>query len=159
MMQPKMNSQWYEGKKIWVVRFDPGQDILLTLEAFIAEKNIVQGMVIMGYGTMSQVRMHWVTHNRFPTDNIIETREGGYELMSMNGMIVEGKPHIHFTAASKEGSFGGHLEEGCICYVLAEIGILELEGPPMSREMVPVAEDSKGTPVLKPQLRFGSYPG
>ncbi len=72
--------------------------------------------------------------------------------MSMNGMIVEGAPHIHFT-----GAFGGHLEEGCISYVLVEVGILELDGPPMTRKMVTVARDSEGSPVQKPQLQFGTY--
>lgn len=156
-MKSEMSSQWFEGKKIWVVRVDPGKDVLLEIEKFIKEKGIVQGMVIMGYGTLSQVRMHWVTHNKFPTNNLFETWEGGYELMSMNGMIVDSKAHIHFTGASDKGAFGGHLEEGCICYVLTEIGIIELDGPPMSKEMVSLAEDSEGKPVLKPQLRFAPY--
>lgn len=151
-----MNSECFEGKKYWVVRVDPGKDVLLTIEDFIKEKGIVQGMIIMGYGTLSRVHMHWVTHNKFPTDNLFETWDGGFELMSMNGMIVEGKVHIHFTGASTKGAFGGHMEEGCICYVLAEIGILELDGPAMTKKMVPVAQDSEGKPVLKPQLHFTS---
>lgn len=155
-MDSDMNSQCFESKKYWVVRVDPGEDVLLTIEEFIKEKGIVQGMVIMGYGTLSQVHMHWVTHNKFPTDNLFETWDGGFELMSMNGMIVEGKVHIHFTGASDKGAFGGHMEEGCICYVLTEIGILELDGPAMTKKMVPVAQDSEGIPVLKPQLHFSS---
>ncbi len=74
--------------------------------------------------------------------------------MSMNGIIVEGEPHIHFTASTMYGSFGGHMEEGCITYVLCEIGIVELEGPHMAREMVPIAADSQGKPVKRPQLKF-----
>lgn len=155
-MDADMNSQCFDGKKYWVIRVDPGKDVLLTIEEFIKEKGIVQGMVIMGYGTLSRVHMHWVTHNKFPTDNLFETWDGGFELMSMNGMIVEGKVHIHFTGASAKGAFGGHMEEGCICYVLTEIGILELDGPAMTKEMVSVAQDSEGKPVLKPQLRFSS---
>ena len=157
-MKPEMNSQCFEGKKYWVVRVDPGKDVLLTIEEFIKEKGIIQGMVVMGYGTLSQVSQHWVTHNKFPTDNLFETWDGGFELLSMNGMIVAGSAHIHFTGASSKGAFGGHLEEGCICYVLTEIGILELDGPPMSKEMVTVAQDSEGNPVRKPQIRFAPYP-
>ena len=74
--------------------------------------------------------------------------------MSMNGLIAEGEPHIHFTASTPDGAFGGHMEEGCICYVLCEIGIVELEGARMVKKMAIIAEDSEGKPVKVPQLQF-----
>ncbi|MBM3211653.1 DUF296 domain-containing protein [Candidatus Poribacteria bacterium] len=144
----------FEGKKIWILRVDTGEDILISLKNFIKEKGIKQGLVVMGYGTMAQVGIHWVLHNRFPPDNKFDKWEGGIELMSMNGIIVEGEPHIHFTASTMYGAFGGHMEEGCTCYVLCEIGIVELDGPQMTREMVSIAADPGGKPVKRPQLKF-----
>ena len=149
MEMATQNSQWFTGKKVWIVRIDPGQDVLLTLQDFIREQEIQQGLIVMGYGTLSQVRLHWVTHNQFPTDNKFETWQDGFELMSMNGLIVEGTPHIHFTGATTKGAFGGHLEEGCISYVLVEVGIIELDGPPMTRVVVPVAKDAEGLQTMK----------
>jgi predicted DNA-binding protein with PD1-like motif len=144
----------FEGKRFWVVRIDPGEDVLISLKDFIKREGIKQGMVVMGYGTFGRVSLHWVMHNRFPPDNKFDDWEGGMELMSMNGLIVEGEPHIHFTASTPDGAFGGHLEEGCICYVLVEIGIVELEGAQMTREITSIAVDSQGQPVKGPQLRF-----
>ncbi len=144
----------FEGRKFWVVRIDPGEDVLVSLKGFIREKGIEQGAVVMGYGTLSKVSLHWVLHNRFPPDNRFDEWEGGIEIMSMNGLIVEGEPHIHFTASTPDGAFGGHMEEGCICYVLMEVGIVELEGGRMTRKMVPIAEDSRGQAVKRPQLQF-----
>ena len=149
-----MDGHSFEGKKFWVVRIDPGEDVLISLKNFIKEKGIKQGMVIMGYGTLVRVSLHWVAHNRFPADNRYDEWEAGIEIMSINGMIVEGEPHIHFTLATADGAFGGHMEEGCICYVLCEVGIVELEGVRMTREFVPVAEDPQGRPVKKPRLQF-----
>jgi predicted DNA-binding protein with PD1-like motif len=144
----------FEGKKFWVVRIDPGEDVLKSLKNFIKEKDIRQGMIVMGYGTFSKVSLHWVAHNRWPATNHYDDWEGGIELMSMNGMIVDGEPHIHFTASTIAGAFGGHLEEGCICYVLCEVGIVELEGPRMTRERVTVPTDSRERPAKVPRLKF-----
>ncbi len=149
-----MDGHSFEGSKFWVVRIDSGEDVLISLKNFIKEKGIKQGMVVMGYGTFSKVSLHWVLHNQWPADNHFDDWEGGIELLSMNGMIVDGEPHIHFTASTIAGAFGGHMEEGCLCYVLIEVGIVELEGVKMSREMVTVSTDSKGQPVKKPQLKF-----
>lgn len=149
-----MDGQSFEGKRFWIVRVDPGEDVLISLKSFIKEKGIKQGIVIMGYGTFSKVSLHWVEHNRFPASNRFDEWEDGIELMSMNGTIVEGEPHIHFTASTPDGAFGGHMEEGCICYVLCEVGIVELEGVQMTREMAATATDSQGKPVRVPQLKF-----
>lgn len=149
-----MDGQSFGCKKFWVVRIDPGEDVLICLRNFIKEKGIKQGMAVMGYGTLAKISMHWVTHNRFPPDNRYDEWEAGIEIMSINGMIVDGEPHIHFTCSTPEGAFGGHMEEGCICYVLCEVGILELEGAQMTREYVSIGTDSQGQPVKRPQLKF-----
>ena len=150
----KVDGRSFESRKFWIVRIDPGEDVLISLKDFIKEKEIKQGLVVMGYGTFSRVSLHWVEHNRFPPSNRYDQWEDGIELMSMNGLIVEGEPHIHFTASTPDGAFGGHMEEGCICYVLTEVGIVELEGAQMTREITTVATDSQGKPVKLPQLKF-----
>jgi predicted DNA-binding protein with PD1-like motif len=150
-----MEAEQFLGSKIWVVRLDPGEDALLSLKDLVRRKGIEQAVVVSGYGTFARARLHWVAHNRFPTDNLFEEFEDGIELMSMDGMVVDGEPHIHFTAATPRGAFGGHLEEGCIVYVLCEITLVELEGPKMKRLKAPVARDEKGNPVDVPRLVFG----
>jgi len=149
-----MDGHLFEGKKLWIVRIDTGEDVLISLKKFIEEKGIEQGMVVMGYGTLAKASIHWVRNNQWPPGNSYNDVEGGIEIMGMNGMIVEGKPHIHFTASTIVGAFGGHMEEGCICYVLCEVGIVELEGAHMTREMVSVATDDGGQPVKRPRLKF-----
>ena len=144
----------FEGKNFWIVRLDPGEDVLISLKNFIKEKGIKQGLVAAGYGTLSKISLHWVVHNRFPPDNRFDDWEAGIEIMSMNGLIVDGEPHIHLTASTVDGAFGGHMEEGCICYVLCEVGIVELEGAQMTREVATIATDPQGKPVKVPQLRF-----
>ena len=150
----KVDGHSFVGKKFWIVRIDPGEDVLISIKKFIKDNNIEQGVVVMGYGTFAKVSLHWVRDNKFPAGNKYDNWEGGIELMSLNGMIVDGAPHIHFTASDPNGAFGGHMEEGCICYVLCEVAIVELEGVHMTRESVPIVKDSEGNPVNLTQLKF-----
>ena len=134
----------FDLKKIHVLRVDPGEDILAAVEQFIAAANLQQAVVLGGYGTMAAYHLHWVMHNRIPTDNLFRKGEGGIEILAMNGLVVEGRPHIHIALADPEGGFGGHLEPGCIAYVVCEIYFGELSGPALTRQRVPVAVENMG---------------
>ncbi len=130
--------------KVHLLRVDPGEDILASVEQFIAEANLKQAVVLGGYGTMAAYHLHWVTHNRIPTDNLFGRGEGGIEILAMNGLVVDGRPHIHVALATPEGAFGGHLEPGCIAYVVCEIAFAEVEGPRLTRQGVAVAVEGMG---------------
>ena len=140
--------------KVHILRVDPGEDILGSVEQFIAEARLKQAVVLGGYGTMAAYHLHWVTHNRIPTDNLFRKGEGGIEILAMNGLVVEGKPHIHVALATPEGGFGGHLEPGCIAYVVCEIFLAEVEGISLTRQPVPVAVEDMGEGMIS-RLIFG----
>jgi len=55
------------------------------------------------------------------------------ELSSIDGVIADGKPHLHAVVSDKEKAYSGHLEEGCRVLYLAEIVIVELVGANLSR--------------------------
>ena len=130
--------------KIHILRVDPGEDILATVEQFITDTGLRQAVVLGGYGTMAAYYLHWVTHNHIPTDNLFRKGEGGIEILAMNGLVVEGQPHIHIALSNPDGAFGGHLEPGCIAYVVCEIFFGEVEGATLSRQRVPVSVADMG---------------
>ena len=134
----------FDINKIHILRVDPGEDILASVERFIAEANLKQAVVLGGYGTMAAYHLHWVTHNRIPTDNLFRKGEGGIEILAMNGMVVDGQPHIHVALATPEGGFGGHLEPGCIAYVVCEVFFAEVAGTRLTRQRVRVAIEGMG---------------
>jgi predicted DNA-binding protein with PD1-like motif len=130
--------------KIHVLRVDPGEDVLASIRRFLKQANVQQAVVLGGYGTLAAYHLHWVTHNRIPTQNHFDRGEGGFELLSMNGLVVDGEPHIHVTLSTLDGAFGGHLEPGCIAYVLCEVFFTEVERVALSRQRVPVAVEGMG---------------
>jgi predicted DNA-binding protein with PD1-like motif len=139
--------------KVHILRIDPGEDILVSIERFIAEANLKQAVVLGGYGTMATYHLHWVTHNRIPTDNLFRKGEGGIEILAMNGLIVDGQPHIHIALSNPDGAFGGHLEPGCIAYVVCEIFFAEVEGATLTRQSVPVSIEGMGSGEVS-RLKF-----
>lgn len=130
--------------KIHILRVDPGEDVLLSVKAFLAESGLQQAVVLGGYGTLAAHHLHWVMHNRIPADNSFGRGEGGIEILSMNGLVVQGEPHIHVTLATQAGAYGGHLEEGCIAYVVCEIFFVEISGRSLSRQPVWVSVPGMG---------------
>jgi predicted DNA-binding protein with PD1-like motif len=141
--------------KIHILRIDPGEDVLESIKRFLKEASIHQAIVLGGYGTLAAYHLHWVTHNRIPTNNLFRRGEGGMELLSMNGLVVGGEPHIHMTLSTPEGAFGGHLEPGCIAYVLCKVFFAEVEGVSMRRQRVPVSIEGMGAGEIT-RLIFGT---
>jgi predicted DNA-binding protein with PD1-like motif len=141
-------------EKMHILRVDPGEDVLLSVKEFLAKSGLRQALVLGGYGTLAAHHLHWVMHNRIPTDNSFGRGEGGIEILSMNGLVVRGEPHIHVTLATQAGAYGGHLEEGCIAYVVCEVFFAEISGRSLSRQRVPVAVPGMGEGEVS-RLTFG----
>jgi predicted DNA-binding protein with PD1-like motif len=142
-------------KRLHILRVDPGEDVLGSIRRFLQETDVRQAVVLGGYGTLAAYHLHWVTHNRIPTENLFGRGEGGFEILSMNGLVVEGEPHIHLALSTPDGAFGGHLEPGCTAYVLCEVFLAEVEGVTLSRQRVPVAVEGMGVGTLS-RLAFAA---
>ena len=140
--------------RVHILRLDPGEDILESIKRFLQDADIRQAVVLGGYGTLAAYHLHWVAHNHIPTENLFRRGEGGIEILSMNGMVVDGEPHIHVALSTPDGAFGGHLEPGCIAYVLCEVFFAEVEGVPLSRQRVSVSVEGMGKGKIS-RLTFG----
>ncbi len=140
--------------RIHILRVDPGEDVLESIKRFLQDAGVRQAVVLGGYGTLAAYHLHWVTHNRIPTETAFGRGYGGIEILAMNGLVVDGEPHIHVALSTPEGAFGGHLEPGCIAYVLCEVFLAEVEGVALSRRRVPVAVEGMGEGTVS-RLTFG----
>jgi len=150
-----MEAQQFEKARTWVIRIDPGEDVLESINKFLEKNGVSQGYVAAGYGTLTRASLHWVRHNRLPTDNLFADVEGGIEILAANGLVTEGEPHVHIALSTPTGAFGGHLEPGSKAYVLCEFVVVELEGPTMRKPRVEISRDAEGKPVTVQRLTFG----
>jgi predicted DNA-binding protein with PD1-like motif len=148
-----MDAATFTVKQMHIVRVDPGEDVLESVQRFLDESGVRQAVVMGGYGTLAKHHLHWVADNRLPSRNIYGKGEGGIEILGMNGLVVAGEPHIHVSLSTTAGAYGGHLEPGCVAYVICEVFFAEIEGPDLSREQVEVTVDGMGTDTV-PRLTF-----
>jgi len=120
--------------KVHVMQLAPGDYVLESLREFLAEKGIKDGAVVSGIGTLDECTMHMVTTAGLPPVEVYPRWENvGLELVSMQGVIADGMPHIHMTVSTFSGAVGGHLEERCRILYLGEIVVLEFPGLGLTR--------------------------
>ncbi|MFC1462524.1 PPC domain-containing DNA-binding protein [Verrucomicrobiota bacterium] len=130
-----METMKYDGQmEVVVVRLDPDENLLGSVEKAIVEHDIRNGVVLSGIATLKRCEMHYVEHTDFPPDNTFHTVEKPLEVGSISGIIADGKPHLHIVVGCRDsGTWVGHVESDCIIGYLAELCILKFPGLEMAR--------------------------
>lgn len=100
----------------------------------IQRENIKDAVVVSAIGTLDRCKLHMVMTTGYPPVEHYENWENkSLELSSIDGIIADGKPHLHAVVSDNEGAYAGHLEEGCRILYLAEIVIVELRSISLTR--------------------------
>ncbi len=131
--------QYSEGQigRVFVVRIDDGEDMLLSLRQFVLEKNIRAGSIHF-LGALMNGRM--VTGPEEPVIPPVPhfvMFEGGWEIFGVGTIYPgEGGPHIHYHASvGRSGhALTGCLREKAITYLIVEAVIMEFTGLSARRE-------------------------
>ncbi len=123
--------------EVMTLRLDQGEDVLASVERAAREHQIHTGVVMSGIGTLDQARLHYITHTGYPSKNEFVDYEGPIELLSIDGIIADFKPHLHTCISIKDRTYMGHLEPGCRVLYLAEIAIARIEGIRLARRKNP----------------------
>jgi len=131
--------QYTEGQigRVFVVRIDDGEDMLLSLRQFITDKNVQAGSIHF-LGALMNGRM--VTGPEEPVIPPVPhfvMFEGGWEIFGVGTIYPgEGGPHIHYHASvGRSGhALTGCLREKAITYLIVEAVIMEFTGLTARRE-------------------------
>ncbi|TFG67601.1 MAG: DNA-binding protein [Anaerolineales bacterium] len=117
-----------------VVGIAPGEMLLETVQAAIAEHDIQNGAVVSGIGTLKVCNMHHIAHTGFPPENRYYSVLKPLEVSNISGIIADGQAHLHMTVGyTDEWALAGHVEPGCEVLYLAEIVILKFNGMQLDR--------------------------
>jgi predicted DNA-binding protein with PD1-like motif len=132
--------QYTEGRlgRVFVVRIDDGEDMLVSLRQFINDKSVYAGSILF-LGALMEGRM--VTGPEEPVIPPVPhfvMFEGGWEVFGI-GTIYPGEgggPHIHYHASvGRSGhALTGCLREKAITYLIVEAVVLEFTGLSARRE-------------------------
>ncbi len=102
-----------ECRRLVLVRLNPGDDVLQSIRAAVQEQNIRSGVILNGVGSLNRYHVHVVEIPTLPTRDIFLRGEGPFDILSLSGLIIDGRVHAHITFANAVKAMGGHMEEGC----------------------------------------------
>ena len=131
--------QYTEGQlgRVFVVRIDDGEDMLISLRQFIHNKGIHAGSILF-LGALMNGRM--VTGPEEPVIPPVPhfvMFEGGWEVFGVGTIYPgEGGPHIHYHASVGRAGHAltGCLREKAMTYLIVEAVIMEFTGLSARRE-------------------------
>ena len=118
------------------VGIQPGEMLLESVRAACRERDIRNGAVVSGIGTLKTCHMHYIRHTDFPPEDAFFTLAKPLELLSVSGIIADGEPHLHIVVSCGENEvYAGHLEPESEVAYLAEIAILKCNDLAMTRRL------------------------
>jgi uncharacterized protein len=111
--------------RLLYVRLNPGDDVLHSLQAAVADNGIRNGAILAGIGSLVSYHFHVVSTVELPPENAFVQGEGAYDILNVNGFIFDGRVHAHITFSDTEIAMGGHLEAGCRVLTFAILTIAD----------------------------------
>jgi|YNPMSStandDraft_1061717.scaffolds.fasta_scaffold02683_2 predicted DNA-binding protein with PD1-like motif len=127
-----------DGKQFLFCRVDRGEDLLRSIIKAIEDTKLSTGVVVSGVGSLLRARIHMVSSNDFPPKDDFLDFEGPLEIVSLQGIIADGQPHLHISIVNRDfKSFSGHLEEGCLILSICEVAIAKVDDPKVTRTVFP----------------------
>jgi predicted DNA-binding protein with PD1-like motif len=113
-------------QRIVVVRLKNGTDMLEGLKEAVAREKIKNAVVLSGFGSVTSYHVHVVGNTTFPPKDIFTKTNGPYDLLTVSGLIMNGRVHAHVTLATPQQVVGGHLELGTSVFTFTNISLAVL---------------------------------
>jgi hypothetical protein len=120
-----MITQTAQPCRLTMVRLDPGEDLLAGIRTAVAQSGMTNGVIVTGAGSLSSYRVHVVETTNLPPGDVFFSGEGPFDILTLNGLVIDGRVHAHITFANNEQALGGHVEEGCRVLTFAVVGLAE----------------------------------
>ncbi len=118
-----------------LIHLGKGELVLESIQSEIKRLNIRTGIVTSGIGSARKIVFHRIGSLDNDPLNIFITREAPTEIGAIQGLIIDGEPHLHISCYDENGGYAGHLEPGCEVQYLAEISIIELMDADLVRRL------------------------
>jgi predicted DNA-binding protein with PD1-like motif len=120
-----VHTQSFDASRFVALRLDPGEDVLLSLRAAVAEQGMRNAAILSGVGSLDRYHFHVVKTTNMPPGNTFVRGEGPFDILTVTGLVVNGQVHAHITFSNTELAMGGHLEEGCRVLTFAVVVMAE----------------------------------
>jgi uncharacterized protein len=141
-----MNVVESEDGSLIAVGLGPDELLLESIRNVVKTRDIRDGVVVSGIGTLKRCHMHYVNTTGFPAENHFYIVDEPLEIVAISGLIADYEPHLHMAAGCRDQrAYVGHVEDGCVVLYLAELMIMRTKGMGLRRETAP----GNGVALLK----------
>ena len=111
-------------QRVVVLRFRFGTDLLAGLQRMVKKEKIRNALILSGFGSVRNFQVHQVSNRDLPPrDVFVKSPTAPADIVSMSGVITEGRVHPHITLANADKAFGGHLEPGTNVFTFAVVAL------------------------------------
>lgn len=115
-------------QRIVVLRFKYGTDLLAGLNKMVKQEKIRNAVILSGVGSVRNFQVHQVGNRDFPPKDVfVKDPTAHADILSMSGVVTNGRVHSHITLANADKAFGGHLEADTTVFTFAVVtlGVLD----------------------------------
>ena len=120
--------------RVIVLHLGKGELVLETITEELKKSGVENAILTSGIGSLRQLEAHAIAKTSDqPCDYFISEKKP-IELGCMQGIVLNGVPHIHMVCSAPGGeTFVGHLEPGCQVQYLVELSFVEVTDMALTR--------------------------
>jgi predicted DNA-binding protein with PD1-like motif len=107
--------------RVIVVRLKNKTDMLDGLKQAIEREKIKNAVIISAFGSVSAYHIHVVNNTAAPYKDVFTKGTGPFDVLTVSGMVIDGRIHAHITLSDPRKTTGGHLEPGTTVLTFATI--------------------------------------
>ena len=97
-------------ERIETIRMSSGTDLLDGLKRAIKEKQIKNGVILVGIGSLTDYYFHVVSDKNLPPAEEFPKASVPMDITSVQGYVLNGRVHAHIALSDENSVIGGHLE-------------------------------------------------
>ena len=122
--------------KIIAINLEPGDLVLESIKTELEASGVKNAVLVSALGSMCKLNYHVIGATTKQPQDLYRSIEAPVELGTMQGMVLNGAPHIHLVASTPDGvTHIGHLEPGCVVQYLIEMTFIEVKDMELYRDI------------------------
>ncbi len=114
--------------RVIIMRFERGEKLREGIRDKMKELGIPNAAVVSAIGTLEKARYHRITTTAPKAESEILVVEAPIEFSSVEGIVADYEPHLHFTFQDMDRAYSVHLEDESVVLYLAEVVLAEIKG-------------------------------
>ena len=122
-----------EGRHI-VLSLDKGELILESIARACEDLGIRNAVVTSAIGSARKVVFHYIESTADDPVNTYVTIDEACEIGAIQGMVLDGVPHLHIAFSDHSRAYNGHLEPGSEVQYLLEVALVEMKNMDLTRK-------------------------